>query len=164
MTLCPVCAQADHKQLGSTGVPSKLLPPDWRRYAGVTGRVTVPLDGGSMHHFLCAVDNEEARKQVRGARPLLSNTRSFGVVGVATAPLLACALLHSQLPRRLRVCVSLPRCVRVLLQVYLAGAAAPAANLALLDDMLACRQSLAQLLGYPSYAAFKAADSTLAGR
>jgi Zn-dependent oligopeptidase len=48
--------------------------------------------------------------------------------------------------------------------VYLAGAAAPAANLALLDDMLACRHDLARLLGFPSYAAFKAADSTLAGR
>jgi hypothetical protein len=48
-------------------------------------------------------------------------------------------------------------------QVYLAGAAGPASNLGLLDDMLACRHQLAQLLGYPSYAAFKAADSTLAG-
>jgi hypothetical protein len=56
-----------------------------------------------------------------------------------------------------------PPCLS-LLQVYLAGAAAPAANLALLDDMLACRHQLAQLLGFPSYAAFKAADSTLAGR
>jgi hypothetical protein len=60
-------------------VASKLLPPDWRRYAGITGRVTVPLDGGSMHHFLCAVDNEEARKQVGGdwAEGLLTSSRSW---------------------------------------------------------------------------------------
>jgi hypothetical protein len=59
-----VCVQADARQLGSTGVASRLLPAEWRRYAGVTGKVTVPLDGGSMHHFLSHVDSEEARKQV----------------------------------------------------------------------------------------------------
>jgi hypothetical protein len=55
-------------------VASKLLPPEWRRYAGISGRVTVPLDGGSMHHFLCAVDNEEARKQVGGWGQVLTSS------------------------------------------------------------------------------------------
>ncbi len=50
------------------------------------------------------------------------------------------------------------------LQVYMAGAQGPAANLALLDHMLAARHQLACLLGFESYAAFKAADGTLAGR
>jgi Zn-dependent oligopeptidase len=48
-------------------------------------------------------------------------------------------------------------------QVYLAAAGTPASNLSLLDDMLECRKQLAQLLGFPSYAAFKVADATLAG-
>eukprot|EP00775_Hariotina_reticulata_P012131 gene12131-12269_t len=48
-------------------------------------------------------------------------------------------------------------------KVYMAAAATPASNLLLLDDMLACRKQLAELLGFPSYAAFKAADATLAG-
>jgi hypothetical protein len=47
--------------------------------------------------------------------------------------------------------------------VYLAGAAGPAANLALLQRMLSTSRDLATLLGYPSYAHYKAADATLAG-
>jgi hypothetical protein len=49
-------------------------------------------------------------------------------------------------------------------QVYMAGAQGPAANLALLDHMLAARHQLGTLLGFQSYAAFKAADGTLAGK
>jgi hypothetical protein len=48
-------------------------------------------------------------------------------------------------------------------QVYLAGASGPAENLALLDHMLAARHQLGTLLGFDSYAAFKAADGSLAG-
>jgi len=48
-------------------------------------------------------------------------------------------------------------------QVYLAGAKGPAENLALLDHMLSARHQLGTLLGFESYAAFKAADATLAG-
>ncbi|KAF8055907.1 OCT1 [Scenedesmus sp. PABB004] len=57
----------------------------------------------------------------------------------------------------------LPRAEAARRQVYLAGACAPAANLALLDDMLAARHDLAASLGHASYAHFKAADATLAG-
>lgn len=54
--------------------------------------------------------------------------------------------------------------VCLLLQVYLAGARSPAANLDLLDQILATRHELARLLGHNSYAAFKAAaDGSLAG-
>lgn len=60
------CRQADPKQLGTTAVPAKLLPPEWRRYAGMTGKLTWPLDSGSVHHLLATVDREEARKQVGG--------------------------------------------------------------------------------------------------
>jgi hypothetical protein len=49
------------------------------------------------------------------------------------------------------------------LQVYLAGASSPRANLVLLDHILSTRHELARLLGFDSYAAFKAADDTLAG-
>lgn len=45
----------------------------------------------------------------------------------------------------------------------MAGAQGPAANLALLDHMLAARHQLGTMLGFQSYAAFKAADGTLAG-
>eukprot|EP00879_Flechtneria_rotunda_P021241 GHRR01022377.1.p1 GENE.GHRR01022377.1~~GHRR01022377.1.p1 ORF type:complete len:527 (+),score=170.00 GHRR01022377.1:1082-2662(+) len=48
-------------------------------------------------------------------------------------------------------------------QVYLAAATSPEANLSLLTGMLGCRHKLARLLGYTSYAHFKASDSTLAG-
>lgn len=48
-------------------------------------------------------------------------------------------------------------------QVYLAGARGPEANLVLLDNMLTARHQLGTLLGFNSYAAFRAADGTLAG-
>lgn len=48
-------------------------------------------------------------------------------------------------------------------QVYMAGAQGPAENLALLDHMLSARHQMGTLLGFRSYAAFKAADGTLAG-
>lgn len=48
-------------------------------------------------------------------------------------------------------------------QVYMAGSQGPVDNLALLDHMLSARHQLATLLGFRSYAAFKAADGTLAG-
>jgi Zn-dependent oligopeptidase len=47
--------------------------------------------------------------------------------------------------------------------VYLAGASGPTANLALLDHILSTRHQLAHLLGFDSYAAFKAADGSVAG-
>ena len=49
------------------------------------------------------------------------------------------------------------------MQVYLAGAQGPKDNLVLLDHMLSTRHELGSLLGFKSYAAFKAADGTLAG-
>lgn len=49
------------------------------------------------------------------------------------------------------------------LQVYMAGAQGPAENLSMLDHMLGARHQMGTLLGFNSYAAFKAADGTLAG-
>ena len=48
-------------------------------------------------------------------------------------------------------------------QVYLAWLRGPAANVKLLETMLAARHELAGLLGYSSYAAFRADDASLAG-
>ena len=45
---------------------------------------------------------------------------------------------------------------------YLAGHAAPARGVALLDEMVAARAAAAALLGAPSYAHLKAGDGTLA--
>lgn len=44
-------------------LPGSNLSSWWGR-AGRLGGVTVPLDTGSIHHFLATTDNEDARRQV----------------------------------------------------------------------------------------------------
>ncbi len=49
------------------------------------------------------------------------------------------------------------------MQVYVSWSQGPAANVELLEAMLEARHELAVLLGYHSYAAFRADDASLAG-
>jgi len=44
-------------------LPGSNLSSWWGR-GGRLGGVTVPLDTGSIHHFLATTDNEDARRQV----------------------------------------------------------------------------------------------------
>jgi Zn-dependent oligopeptidase len=73
-----------------------------------------------------------------------------------------CTVSHCAVVSAVLCCAVLCRAV-LRCQVYMAGAQGPAENLSMLDHMLAARHQLGTLLGFRSYAAFKAADGTLAG-
>lgn len=148
--------QADQQQLGSVSIPASQAPRGWVAATSTSSllrrEVAVPLDAGSIHQFLAFADSEDARKQVGGR--IVSVGGRHGWVGDNGMHVCATHCAHQE-----PMCVWPCPCA----QVYLAGATSPEANLGLLDHILATRHELARLLGYESYAAFKAADGTLAG-
>jgi hypothetical protein len=160
--------------VGSLALQPEDVPPGWAARTQADGTLVVPLDSGSLGHFLASVPDEAARRKVRGGGGAAGLACCCRLRGVALPAAVLQGLLQAHRARRIPAPSPQPpapppphthtqQTPTNPLQVYMAGYSGPQHNLALLGHMLGASRSIARLLGHASFAHYKAAGATLAG-